>query len=74
MDFSHVPVLFDECMEALNIKPDGIYVDCTAGGGGHSEGILERLSSKGRLVSLDKDDEALAVCRQKALSHPVKTG
>jgi len=72
MDFSHVPVLFDECMEALNIKPDGIYVDCTAGGGGHSEGILERLSSKGRLVSLDKDDEALAVCRQKALSHPDK--
>lgn len=65
-EFSHVPVLFDECMEALNIRPDGIYVDCTAGGGGHSEGILDRLGEKGILISLDKDDEALAACRTKA--------
>lgn len=65
-EFSHVPVLFDECMEALNIRPDGIYVDCTAGGGGHSEGILDRLGEKGILISLDKDDEALAACRAKA--------
>ena len=65
-EFSHVPVLFDECMEALNIRPDGIYVDCTAGGGGHSEGILDRLGEKGLLISLDKDDEALAACRAKA--------
>lgn len=70
--FSHIPVLFDECMDALDIKPDGIYVDCTAGGGGHSEGILDRLSSKGMLVSLDKDDEALEVCRNKALKHKDK--
>lgn len=71
-EFSHIPVLFDECMEALAIKPDGIYVDCTAGGGGHSEGILERLSSKGLLISLDKDDEALATCNAKAGKHPDK--
>ncbi len=71
-EFSHIPVLFDECMEALAIKPDGIYVDCTAGGGGHSEGILERLSSMGLLVSLDKDDEALATCNAKAETHPDK--
>ena len=38
MEFTHIPVLFEECMQALNIKPDGIYVDCTAGGGGHSGG------------------------------------
>ena len=71
-EFSHIPVLFDECMEALAIKPDGIYVDCTAGGGGHSEGILSRLSSKGMLISLDKDDDALETCRNKALNHPDK--
>ncbi len=71
-EFVHIPVLFDECMEALAIKPDGIYVDCTAGGGGHSEGILLRLSSKGMLISLDKDDEALATCREKAEAHPDK--
>ncbi len=65
-EFSHIPVLFDECMEALAIKPDGIYVDCTAGGGGHSEGIANRLGPEGMLISLDKDDEAIAVCRAKA--------
>ncbi|MCR5201235.1 MAG: 16S rRNA (cytosine(1402)-N(4))-methyltransferase RsmH [Saccharofermentans sp.] len=66
MEFTHIPVLFEECMQALNIKPDGIYVDCTAGGGGHSGGIAERLNEKGMLISLDKDDEAIAVCRAKA--------
>ena len=64
--FTHIPVLFNECMEALNIKPDGIYVDCTAGGGGHSGGIADRLNGKGLLISLDKDDEAIAVCEAKA--------
>lgn len=63
--FVHIPVLFEQCMVGLNIKPDGIYVDCTAGGGGHSSGILDRLSDKGKLVSLDKDDEALEECNRK---------
>lgn len=70
--FEHVPVLFDECMEALNIKPDGVYVDCTAGGGGHSRGILERLGPEGVLVSLDKDDEALAACEASRGQCPDK--
>jgi 16S rRNA (cytosine1402-N4)-methyltransferase len=55
----HVPVLYQETLEALNIRPEGIYVDCTFGGGGHSKGILEKLNSKGRLVAFDQDAEAL---------------
>lgn len=68
----HIPVLFNECMEALNINPDGIYVDCTAGGGGHSSGIVERLSEKGMLISLDKDNEALAQCEERRKNYPDK--
>ena len=60
--FSHLPVLFEECMEQLSIRPDGIYVDCTAGGGGHSGGIYDRLGPKGRLISFDKDEAALKAC------------
>lgn len=59
MEFSHVSVLLNECIEALEIKPDGIYVDCTAGGGGHSEEIAKRLSG-GRLIAIDRDAEAIA--------------
>src|ERR1019366_7115211 len=55
----HVPVLYQETLDALNIRPEGIYVDCTFGGGGHSKGILEKLNSKGRLVAFDQDAEAL---------------
>jgi 16S rRNA (cytosine1402-N4)-methyltransferase len=54
----HVPVLFNESIEALNIKPDGIYVDCTFGGGGHSKGILEKLNAKGKLIAFDQDADA----------------
>ncbi len=54
----HVPVLFYECLEALNIKPSGIYVDCTFGGGGHSRGILEKLNDEGRLIAFDQDADA----------------
>lgn len=64
-DFSHLSVLFAECMEALSIKPDGVYVDCTAGGGGHSVGILKQLGKNGILISLDKDPTALDVCERK---------
>ena len=60
MDFEHVPVLFNEVMEALDIKPDGIYVDGTVGGGGHSSGICQRLTDKGMLIAVDRDREALA--------------
>ena len=59
MEFKHVSVLFDECMEGLNIKPDGIYVDGTLGGGGHSSGICERLGPNGTLIGIDRDRDAL---------------
>lgn len=56
--FSHKPVLFDACMDALQIRPDGVYVDGTAGGGGHSSGIAQRLTS-GRLLAIDRDADAV---------------
>ena len=58
MDFSHIPVLLRETIEALNIRPDGIYVDGTAGGGGHSQEILNRLE-KGTLIAIDQDPDAV---------------
>ena len=63
--FSHYSVLKNEAIEALNIKENGIYVDCTAGGGGHSLEILKRLSPEGRLFCIDRDDAALKACAQR---------
>lgn len=60
MEFKHVPVLYNEVMESLNIRPDGIYVDGTLGGGGHSSGICERLSEEGTLIGVDRDTAAIA--------------
>ena len=54
----HIPVLYKECLEALNIKPDGVYVDCTFGGGGHSKAILEKLGNNGKLFAFDQDADA----------------
>lgn len=54
----HVPVMLKECMEALAIKPDGVYVDVTFGGGGHSRELLKRLGDKGRLIAFDQDPDA----------------
>src|SRR5690349_2873740 len=54
----HIPVLLDEVIDGLRIQPDGIYVDCTFGGGGHSKAILQQLSEKGKLVAFDQDDDA----------------
>ena len=54
----HVPVLLNEVIDGLSIQPDGIYVDCTFGGGGHSKAILAKLSNKGKLVAFDQDDDA----------------
>lgn len=64
MKFQHKSVLLAECIENLQIKPNGIYVDCTAGGGGHSSEILKRLQN-GTLICVDKDEEALAVCKNR---------
>ncbi|MBE6646089.1 MAG: 16S rRNA (cytosine(1402)-N(4))-methyltransferase RsmH [Ruminococcaceae bacterium] len=65
MNFSHRSVLLDECIESLNIKPDGIYVDGTAGGGGHSLEIVKRLTDGGRLVAIDRDDAAIAAATER---------
>lgn len=54
----HVPVLLQETLNGLQIQPDGVYVDCTFGGGGHSKGILERLGIKGKLLAFDQDNDA----------------
>lgn len=65
ISFSHRSVLLDECMEGLAIRPDGIYVDGTAGGAGHSSEIAKRLGSDGRLIALDQDDTAVAVATER---------
>lgn len=65
MDFKHIPVLFNESIDALDIKPDGLYADCTAGGGGHSNAILDRLSENGRLIAVDRDPEAIATLAER---------
>lgn len=65
MDFKHVSVLLNETIEGLNIKPDGIYVDGTLGGGGHAYEVLKRLSPKGRLIGIDQDGEALQAAGER---------
>ena len=65
MKFSHIPVLLEESIDGLNIKPEGIYVDGTAGGAGHSVDA-KRLSDKGRLISLDRDPKAVESFDRKA--------
>ena len=65
MEFNHRPVLYQECLDGLNIKSDGIYVDGTLGGAGHARGIAERLGSKGTLVGIDRDSDAIGVSRSR---------
>lgn len=69
MEFRHVPVLLEECIEGLDIKPDGIYCDGTAGGAGHSKEIANRLTT-GRLISVDRDPEAVAVATERLAGLP----
>ena len=64
MEFRHIPVLLDECIDGLNIKPDGIYVDGTAGGAGHSREIAKRLVT-GMLIAIDRDPEAVEVAKER---------
>ena len=61
----HIPVLYYETLDNLVINPDGIYIDCTLGGGSHSEGILERLSDKGLLISIDQDSNAIEYSKKR---------
>lgn len=65
MEFHHVPVMLKECIDGLDIKADGIYVDCTVGGAGHSSEIAERLGENGRLIAVDKDADALMVAGER---------
>jgi len=64
-NFNHKSVLLEECINGLNIKPDGIYVDGTMGGAGHSSEIVKRLSSKGMLIGIDRDEDALSVAKER---------
>ena len=57
--------MLKEVTSGLNIRPDGIYLDCTIGGGGHSSEILKHLSSKGKLIGIDKDQEAIDACKKR---------
>ncbi|MGN0624584.1 MAG: 16S rRNA (cytosine(1402)-N(4))-methyltransferase RsmH [Oscillospiraceae bacterium] len=73
MEFKHIPVLLEECLEGLDIKPDGIYVDGTAGGAGHSKEIAKRLDpEKGRLIALDRDPEAVKTASQRLEGLPAQ--
>jgi len=65
MEFKHVSVLLNECIEALDIKQGGIYVDCTMGGGGHSKEILGKLKKTGRLIGIDQDTNALEASKKR---------
>lgn len=72
MEFVHKSVLYDECMENLNIKPEGVYIDATMGGAGHSEGICSRLSEKGTFIGVDRDPEAFLVAKSRLEKYKCK--
>ena len=65
----HVPVMLRESLEGLDIRPDGIYVDVTFGGGGHSREILKRLGSEGELYGFDQDADASITCPARPTIH-----
>ena len=64
MEFKHKPVLLEETIQGLNIKPNGIYVDGTLGGAGHSKEILKQLSPEGSLIGIDRDEDALKAAKE----------
>ena len=68
MEFHHVSILLQPCLDALNIKPDGVYVDATTGGAGHSLHIAQELGEGGRLICIDRDDEALENAKTRLAS------
>ena len=68
-EFKHKPVLLDECLSGLNIRPDGVYVDGTLGGGGHSSEIAKRLTA-GTLIGIDRDMDAIRAATARACAKP----
>lgn len=72
MEFKHIPVLLDECIEGLEIKEDGVYVDGTLGGGGHSLEIVKRLNENGRLIAIDRDEDALLAAGERLHAYADK--
>lgn len=73
MEFSHKPVLFHEAIASLAIRPEGVYVDGTAGGAGHSCAIAAQLGRYGRLIAMDRDPDAIAVIKQRLAPYPQAT-
>ncbi|MBR3962371.1 MAG: 16S rRNA (cytosine(1402)-N(4))-methyltransferase, partial [Oscillospiraceae bacterium] len=69
LEFKHISVMLNECIEQLNIKPDGIYIDGTAGGAGHSSEIAKRLTT-GKLIALDKDPDAIKTASERLAKYP----
>ena len=71
-EYIHIPIMLNECIEALNIKPNGIYVDCTTNRGGHAIEIVKRLGENGRLICIDLDAKALIEAKERieAKNHP----
>ena len=65
MEFNHVSVLYNECISGLSIKPDGVYIDATMGGAGHSLGICGQLSEKGQFIGIDRDIDAFSVAKER---------
>lgn len=70
MEFKHKSVLLQECIDGLNIKPEGIYVDGTMGGAGHSKEIVKKISKKGLLIGIDRDEEAICVAKERLKDFP----
>lgn len=73
MEFSHISVLLHETVDSLNIKPDGVYVDCTLGGAGHTSLILSYLGENGRVIGIDRDDDALLNAKEKVKDNRLIT-
>ena len=72
MEFQHVPVLLEEVLEGLDIRPDGIYVDGTVGGAGHSRQIASRLTGGGMLIGLDRDPYAVETASERLADLPAR--
>ena len=69
LDFEHKPVMLEECINGLQIKANGIYVDGTLGGAGHSSEILKRLNENGLLIGIDRDEDALKVAKERLKAY-----